>query len=209
MPVDYQFTKIYKLVLNGDLDKPIYVGSTTQKYLSNRMAKHRKDFKAWRNGKSTHKYAYFQTNLEINNVKIDLIEEFSCDNILQSNSRELYWIQYYNLNQNKPQQINTNFDDCLSIQEKTKIYNEQYYQLNIEQMKTYNSTKKECDLCGKMITQTHLQRHKIENCPKRSDLTIKNKATKKPCDLCGKVLTSNHLARHKRESCPNRNISIA
>ena len=47
--VNYENGKIYKIESHsGDM---IYIGSTTKKYLSQRMDTHRTDFKCWKNGK--------------------------------------------------------------------------------------------------------------------------------------------------------------
>ena len=46
----YNNSKIYKIEPVCDYDEgDIYIGSTTQKYLSNRMQQHRKDYKRWKN----------------------------------------------------------------------------------------------------------------------------------------------------------------
>ena len=46
---DYSKGKIYKIeCLNGDADD-IYIGSTTKQFLSQRMTKHREDYRIWLN----------------------------------------------------------------------------------------------------------------------------------------------------------------
>ena len=44
---DYSLGKIYKIVGNGK----VYVGSTTRPLLSQRLAKHKSEYKCWINGK--------------------------------------------------------------------------------------------------------------------------------------------------------------
>ena len=47
---DYQNGKIYQITSHcGD---KIYIGSTTKKYLSQRMDKHRSSYKQWKQGKA-------------------------------------------------------------------------------------------------------------------------------------------------------------
>jgi hypothetical protein len=46
--IDYKNGKIYKIV--SEITDEIYVGSTTQKYLSSRMAQHRGDYRKYKKG---------------------------------------------------------------------------------------------------------------------------------------------------------------
>ena len=49
--VNYNESKIYKIISNcGDL---IYVGSTTKKYLSSRLAEHKHNYKGYKEGTRT------------------------------------------------------------------------------------------------------------------------------------------------------------
>ena len=50
--VNYNNGKIYKIEPIVDHDEgDIYIGSTTKHYLSQRMDKHRGNYKSWKNGK--------------------------------------------------------------------------------------------------------------------------------------------------------------
>lgn len=189
MVVDYQNTKIYKLVLD-DLDKPIYVGHTAQKYLSDRMKSHRNNFKQWKNGKKN-KLAYFTDDLDIDNVQIVLIENYPCNDVSEARGRELYWKQFYNTRQRNPQPIKViggavewqkeyyklNKDEIcnrvkqysLGHKEQIQELSKKYRKSHKEEIKAKKSALKECNLCGKFITSCHLARHKRENCPKRFD----------------------------------------
>lgn len=223
MPVNYQDTKIYKLVLDDDLDNPIYVGHTTEKYLSNRMKGHKKTFNQWKKGKKC-KYSFFTNDLDLNKVQIVLVENYPCNNVAEARGKELEWIHHYKTKQTKPQPIN--------IKGGTKEWNKEYEKLNKEEIKIKRKQKKPCEFCGTIINGRQMVRHQKLNCPKfkvkvepkqlserqlkkqekdkkyRSEhpeeIKIK-KATKKPCDLCGKLITAPHLPRHKRENCPKRN----
>ncbi len=48
--VNYENGKIYKI--ESHLGDKLYIGSTTKQYLSQRMDKHRTDYKQWLNGKN-------------------------------------------------------------------------------------------------------------------------------------------------------------
>ena len=81
---DYQNGKIYKLVCN--VTGKIYIGSTTQKYLSYRLTGHVRDYK---NGVNI-------TSSEIiknNNYDIILLETYPCNNSMELRARERYYIE--------------------------------------------------------------------------------------------------------------------
>ena len=53
--VNYQNSKIYQITPIVDHEEhEIYIGSTTKTYLSQRMDKHRSDYKRWKQGKDGH-----------------------------------------------------------------------------------------------------------------------------------------------------------
>ena len=77
--VNYANTKIYKIYSHIGLK--IYVGSTTQEYLCQRMTQHRKNYQAWKNNES-HRVTSYKLFDEycIDNCMIELIEAKSCIN---------------------------------------------------------------------------------------------------------------------------------
>ena len=83
MNSNYQNAKIYKIVDNtSDM---IYIGSTC-KTLEQRLKKHESDYKRFKDGKYT-----FITSfkiLENNNYKIELVENYPCNNKQQLNLKE-------------------------------------------------------------------------------------------------------------------------
>ena len=67
--VNYNNGKIYKIEPNCEHEKnEIYIGSTTKKYLSQRMVEHRGNYNRWKNG---------QTN---KTMSFDLFEKYGLDN---------------------------------------------------------------------------------------------------------------------------------
>ena len=66
--VNYELGKIYKLVCNKT--GLIYIGSTCQKLLSQRLSGHVKNFKQWKNGKTRYVPSY--TIIENNDYFIEL-----------------------------------------------------------------------------------------------------------------------------------------
>jgi len=77
-----------------------------------------------------------------------LIEEYSCENNLQSRQRERYWTEFYNANLNtikafidkdEKNEYNKKYyeinDD--KIKEHKKEYNKKYYEKNADKIKEY------------------------------------------------------------------------
>lgn len=91
---DYSKGKIYKIISN--LTDKAYFGSTTNNYLSNRLAKHMWDFK-----NNCHLTSF--EILKFNDAKIILIENFPCSSKDELRQREQFWID-----QNKDICINKN-----------------------------------------------------------------------------------------------------
>ena len=74
--IDYSKSKIYKIEPICDYEEgDIYIGSTTKKYLSDRMAEHRADFKR---GKQITSCIILE-KFGVENCKIILIEEYPCN----------------------------------------------------------------------------------------------------------------------------------
>ena len=84
---NYNKGKIYKITDNGQ--NKCYIGSTTQPYLSNRLAQHRKKYNNYLKGKGCC-YSVFSIFDEfgVDNCKIYLIEEFSCNSKEELHRRE-------------------------------------------------------------------------------------------------------------------------
>jgi hypothetical protein len=79
----YSRGKIYKLVpkiINENEEQLIYIGSTTEKYLSNRLGKHKSQYKLYKIAKIKNKYTSYKLfdKYSIDNVDIILILEYPC-----------------------------------------------------------------------------------------------------------------------------------
>jgi len=99
----YKNSKIYKIISNHT--NKIYIGLTTEKLLSRRLAQHRKEYLS---GK------YYPANqiLQYGDYKIVLIELYPCNLKDELNSRYQYWINFYK-------------DTCVNIQK------EQYHIMDL------------------------------------------------------------------------------
>jgi len=87
--------KIYIIKWN----KYFYIGSTVLS-LSDRLKKHIHDLK-YSKFTEKHKLYNILKNIDLNELKIELIENWSCDNQLQLLNREGFWNSYYNSIENE------------------------------------------------------------------------------------------------------------
>jgi hypothetical protein len=85
---DYKQGKIYKIVCN--VTGSVYIGSTIQS-LSMRLAGHRKDYKSFKEGKSTYVTSY--QIIEQGNYDIVLIENCPCESKDELHRRERHFIE--------------------------------------------------------------------------------------------------------------------
>ena len=81
--------KIYKIT-SKNTDK-IYIGSTTEKYLSNRIANHRTKFRQYMEGSDHYRYSFEVIRMGKDNI--ELIEDFPSDTKEQLHCRERYHIE--------------------------------------------------------------------------------------------------------------------
>jgi hypothetical protein len=94
--MDYQNSKIYKIEsITGEGE--IYVGSTTKKYLSQRMQDHKYQYHQWKQGKVRKTMSYDIFDLYgIENVKITLLENVECQSKDELHAREGHYIKLLN-----------------------------------------------------------------------------------------------------------------
>ena len=169
--VNYTNSKVYKIwSTQGD---KIYIGSTTKKYLSQRMDKHRTDYKYWkdgRHGRATSFILFDEYGLE--NCFIELIETKECNS-----KDELYKLEGKYIREldcvNKNIAGRTNKEYRADNKEKILAHMKEYYNQNKEQKIDYQSKYREnnklkiaehqshkvdCE-CGGKYTQCHKARH--------------------------------------------------
>ena len=92
----YQNSKIYKIY--SDQGNKVYIGCTTKKYLSERMARHRYDYTYFKKKREGSGFAFVTSYLlfdeyGVNNCKIELLESFPCNSIDEIRKREANYIQ--------------------------------------------------------------------------------------------------------------------
>ena len=128
----YNESKIYKIVCNITGD--VYVGSTTQT-LHQRLIKHKSDAKRCRDVSSC-------VIINRGDYKIELIENISCDNRKELNTREGYWQSKIKC-VNKRQECRTNKQWREDNKERYEKKNKEYYEKNKERLLEYRKEYRE------------------------------------------------------------------
>ena len=93
--VNYGNGKVYKIqpICEHNEDE-VYIGSTTKKYLSQRMDTHRSGYKRWLAGRAGNVKSYWLFDkYNIENCRIVLIESVCANDKDELDSREAYHIQ--------------------------------------------------------------------------------------------------------------------
>lgn len=150
---DYKKSKIYKIIDNTtDL---VYIGSTTEPTLAQRLAHHVSDFKKWKNGK--HSFISSFPIIENGDYRIILLESCPCENIEELLKKEQEYID-------KIKCCNKNN----AVTNQTE-YNKKYYDDNKETLKEYQKHYRETNKelinqkhtcpCGGHFTTSHKERH--------------------------------------------------
>ena len=140
---NYRNSKIYKLI-DITNDECVYVGSTTNKYLSTRMALHRREYKTCPNRKV---YKNIRQTCGIENVRIILIKNYPCDTIEELEAVEYEYIRELS---------SLKYHHChYPVNSRTiKERNKQYYEDNKQTINAVCS----CE-CGNTYTKSHKSRH--------------------------------------------------
>ena len=171
---DYSKGKIYKLW--SPSTGLTYIGSTCQS-LAMRLAGHVRSKKRYDSDKSSNYLTSFEI-LDYNDYRIDLVEEYPCENRMQLNKREgeiITQIDCINKNiagRTQKQYYESNKDE---IREWHKHYYEankekikQYYEVNKdkirERQKQYRERTRcskliECPLCGRTSSTAKMKQH--------------------------------------------------
>ena len=156
--VNYSNGKIYKIEsMYGD---DIYIGSTTQTYLSQRMEFHRRDYLNYKNGSKKNKITSFILfdKYGVDNCFIILLENYPCKSKDELLSREAYYIKSLKcVNKMIPLRTHQQYNidnreairkDCLERYHKNKdAINEKRYK------------KETCDLCNVSFMHKNKAQH--------------------------------------------------
>ena len=129
--VNYQESKIYKIVGNG----MTYYGSSADKTLARRLSSHKSRYKRYKAGKCDYTTSF--KIIETGNYDIILIEEFSCSSKDQLHARERYYIENNDcVNKNIPGRSKEEYHKLYykTNYEKINKINKMYYEANCEKI---------------------------------------------------------------------------
>jgi hypothetical protein len=176
--MDYQNGKIYKLVGGG----LTYYGSTCST-LTRRLCGHKTDFKQ---GKNLSSKLLFETGDE---VKIYLVEKYHCNDKIELNARERYWIEN-NECVNKQIPTRTIKEYYEAHKEKIKEQNKEYKELHKEQRK--EKAKEYYEANKEVRKEKEKERYEANK-----DKILKRMSEKINCE-CGAVIRKDSLLKHKK-----------
>ena len=136
LPIDYSRTQFYKFVCKDLTITYIYVGHTTN--WTKRKNKHK--YNCVNENSKEHNfpvYIFIRENGGWDNWSMILIEEYSCENKLQAEQRERYWIETLNanLNRNIPSRTKQEWNE--EHKEETKKYMIDYADEHRDEIKKY------------------------------------------------------------------------
>ena len=138
---NYQTGKIYRIYSPDEPDLSYY-GSTVQK-LCKRYASHKKDFNKGLKSKYCTSFLILE---KYNNTRIELVENFSCDNKEQLTAREGFYIRTCKcVNKQLPQRSKKEWyqDNKKILYEKQKIYQIKNKDIIAIRQKIYQEKNKE------------------------------------------------------------------
>jgi len=175
--VNYQNSKIYKLY--SPSKNIIYIGSTTQP-LCKRLALHLSDYKMYNNNNSKKYYTSFLV-LDCEDYKIELLEDYSCNNRQQLEKKEGEYIktnecvnknitgrtlqEYYNDNIDKIKELKKKYN--ITNANKISEYNKEYRTTNLDKV---NNQQKQ----WKIDNIDKVKQYRIDNIDKRKQYLIDN-----------------------------------
>ena len=152
---DFKLAKIYKIIpLNQDDESDVYIGSTCKPRLSQRLSKHRGNYKQWKDGKYNNVSSFkLFDKYGADNCNIFLIDEFPCQTKDQLRQKECYYIKNIPcVNKNIPGR--TVKESQKQYRDNHKAYFEQYR----DNHKEYSKTKFNC-ICGGYYTRNNKSIH--------------------------------------------------
>ena len=123
---NYQLGKIYKIVCNTT--GLTYYGSTCEPTLARRLANHKTTYKFWKSGKKIGNVKSFEV-MGNDDYVIALVEPFPCDNKMELQQRERYYIENNDcVNKNIPTRTSAEYQ--IEHKERFAVLHAENYQNN-------------------------------------------------------------------------------
>ena len=159
LPINYSNTIIYKLCCLNPEIKDEYVGHTTD--FPNRKRGHKSGCNNPNNKSYNLKvYQFIRENGDFGNWSMIMLEEFSCENKLQAEQRERYWIETLKPNLNTGIPTRTPQEYYLDNKE---IILEQIKQYNLENKEKIAENQKHYRLNNKEILSEKNKQYRLDN----------------------------------------------
>jgi hypothetical protein len=157
--VNYNNGKIYKIEPICEHDEcDIYIGSTTKQYLSQRMDKHRSNYKSYKNGKSHNITSFIIFDkYGVENCDIILLENVNANSKDELHIREAHYIKTLKC-VNKCIPLRTKKEYNKENKDEISIKKKDYRKQNREKIKESKNKVCVCE-CGLNYTHVHHKRH--------------------------------------------------
>jgi hypothetical protein len=159
MVVDYSQSKIYYIICNTTGLK--YIGSTTKKYLSQRLQGHLADYRCFTSGKHEKQITSYKV-LEHNNYEIVLIENFPCATKDELHAKERFHIQSTEcVNKKIPTQTRKEYIDANRelVNQRVRTYQLKNKDLiKQKQKREYDANREQYLLKAKMYREANKER---------------------------------------------------
>ena len=137
-PSSLKYAIIYKIITTADPDYPVYIGSTTLLYPSQRMAIHRHGYKKWLENKATNYCSSYEI-MAMNGLetcKMKIIEKYPCKTKKELQNKERIWIERLNcVNKNVP--TRSKHEYYQENKEKIVASQKKYYEKNKDKISDY------------------------------------------------------------------------
>ena len=166
MPIDYQKSKIYKLW--SPSKNIVYIGSTTET-LAQRLAKHKNHYKRYNND-NTKKFVSSFLILDCEDYKIELLEEYACNNRQQLDKKEGEYIRN-NECVNKNIAGRTDKEYRIDNTDKIKEQQKEWYIANVDKVK---EKTKQHRINNVEYYKEYDKQYNITNADKRKEYRITN-----------------------------------
>jgi len=160
--VNYQQGKIYKIVCNTT--GKVYIGSTCEQRLSQRLTKHVAKYKHYLKGNETYCSSY--DLIEKGNYEIILLETYPCNSSEELRMRERFYkdntecVNIYNPISTKEDKQESSSNYYFSTLEYQRLRKQEYYKNNKEKFKEYQANYDKAHKEAKNKRCREYQRHK-------------------------------------------------
>lgn len=148
---DYSKGKIYKIEPTIDHDEgDIYIGSTAQKYLCQRMTQHRNNYNRWKKGLSGRSMSYcLFEKYGVENCAIHLLENVNALNSDELSSREVYYIKMVKC-----------INKCIPLRTKVEYYQDNKENFHVSYNQYYAENKEKILNTRKQYRENNAQKIK-------------------------------------------------